>query len=272
MAINLPSVNDSKFQIADTTWEQLRNEITTLKQRIESGEELKPNDVKNVKLLARQVRDYGVSYRRAVTQRATEYKQILDKELAVLGYNQIEDYINQKKKEQNKAIEDRLSAKLANFNQIVSEELNATKSLQHSSLGNFVANDIATRFPNLNSGSINKEIKDWEPVKAVVRTTIQNADKQFSVYPVMEMLPSNAQGMQTLSAYLRTGDVEKINYLKDALRLDKPILQDMAIRKAVQTEEDLLGQISEVMKSDTDNTEKIKRIETLMRAFRSNQF
>lgn len=273
MVIKLPPVNNERFEIVDTTWERLRDEITRLKGRIETGDELKPQDVKEVKALARQVRDYGVSYRRAVTQTATQYKQMLDKTLAQLGYNQIEEYINQKKMEQNKAIEDRLTAKLDKFNQIVNEELASTKSLQNSSLNNFVSNEIATRFPNLNSGAVSKEIKDWEPVKSVVRTTIQKADAQFDKYPVMNMLPSNAQTMQTLAAYLRTGDVNKINYIKEALPLDKSYIQNMAVQKLVQTESDLVSQIKSVVDStEVDDHEKLTRIQTLMNAYRSNAF
>lgn len=273
MVIKLPPVNNERFEIVDTTWERLRDEITRLKGRIESGDELKPQDVKEVKALARQVRDYGVSYRRAVTQTATQYKQMLDKTLAQLGYNQIEEYINQKKMEQNQAIENRLTAKLDKFNQIVNEELVSTKSLQNSSLNNFVSNEIATRFPNLNSGAVSKEIKDWEPVKSVVRTTIQKADAQFDKYPVMNMLPSNAQTMQTLAAYLRTGDVSKINYIKEALPLDKSYIQNMAVQKLVQTESDLVSQIKSVVdNTEVDDHEKVTRIQTLMNAYRLNAF
>lgn len=273
MVIKLPPVNNERFEIVDTTWERLRDEITRLKGRIESGDELKPQDVKEVKALARQVRDYGVSYRRAVTQTATQYKQMLDKALAQLGYNQIEEYINQKKMEQSKAIENRLTAKLDKFNQIVNEELVATKSLQNSSLKNFVSNEIATRFPNLNSGAVSKEIKDWEPVKSVVRITIQKADAQFDKYPVMNMLPSNAQTMQTLAAYLRTGDVKKIDYIKEALPLDKSYIQNMAVQKLVQTESDLVTQIKSVVDdAKVNDREKVVRIQTLMNAFRANAF
>ena len=143
---------------------ELASEIQRIRTLISAGSEMKPEDFNKVKTLSKQVRDYGEQYRKAISTQATDYKSKLDEELTRLGYGEIETYLTTKRIEQQTAISNRLNTKLTKFNHIVAEELAKTKYLKASTLSSYVSNNLAKRFPKLNSGAESKEISNWAPI------------------------------------------------------------------------------------------------------------
>lgn len=260
----LPKINTTQYEVSDNTWHELSTEIQRVTALINDGAELEPNDVKNVRSLASAVRDYGVSYRQSISKAATNYKSLLDKELDRLGYGVIEKYVDDKRKEQNNAINDRLNAKLAKFNDIVTSEVDKTQYLKTSPIANYVANNLASRFPKLNSGAVSKEIAKWAPIESVIHMSVTAADKVFIDNPVLNQLPATSQSLRAVSQYLETGDVHAIDNIHDLLVADKPLLQRMVIQKTVKTSDDTIEQINNVMASNVDSDTKLEQIKMLI--------
>lgn len=261
----LPQINSAEYEVSSDMWTQLGNEITRVRGLIASGADLKPEDVQSVRNLAKQVREYGVSYRKAITGTANNYKTQLDQQLNALGYNEIEAYISMRRSQQQKEVSDRLNAKLTKFNEIVQESLASTQALKTSSIANFVANNLSHRFgAKLNSGAASQEIKNWAQVESVVHLTISKADEVLVQNPVMASLPANANSMRTVSRYLETGDVNQITAVGEQLRNDQPLLQRMVLQKRVGTDDEAIDMIQSVLNSDVSSDVKLERIKLVL--------
>lgn len=252
------------YLASSTVWSELVTETARLNKLIDSGAKLTPDDVKDVSRLAKTVKNYGVLYRRAVTKTATNYKDLLNQRLSAIGYDKIEDYVEARKREASNAREDRLNQKVDKFNQLVATELSKSKVLQNSSIARQVAPDLGRRFPKLNSGAKNKEIKDWEPVEAIVRLSILTADKAFIDHPTLKLLPNYAHSVSAINQYLATGDDSLIKGLDDKLKEDQDLLRKIAIKQKVKTDHDALSQIELVLKSSQDDHVKLTYIKRLI--------
>lgn len=264
-SLSVPALNDQTYEVSDNTWQALRAEILRLKALIQAGTELEPKDVKHVKALAKQVRDYGVLYRRAITTAANDYKNALDRELVNLGYGEIEAYIEGKRQEQQREISDRLSAKIGQFNDIVHNELAQTQMLKSSSIANYVGNNLLTRFPKINSGAASKQITNWNPIESVVHMSIAAADNVLVANPILQRMPATSKAMRSISDYLATGDVHKIENIHQDLMDDRPVIQRMALEPRVQTDEATVDEIQSVLNTaDIDAKTKLERIQLLL--------
>lgn len=260
----LPKLEESKYEVSPTIWEELTSEINRLTDLINGDNELVPDDVAKVTTLAKQVRNYGVTYRSQITKQATDYKKLLDAELDKLGYGVIEDYIAARNKEKKDKVNERLNNKLAKFNEIVKEALDNSTFVKTSSIANFVVNSLSSRFPKLNSGAESKEIANWEPVSSVVTMSINAVDAKMEQMPVILQLPATSQTMRAITQYLETGDVHLLENLNEKLEADTPILRQLVIKERVKTEESTVNEIESVLASDIDNKTKLERIQILM--------
>ena len=264
----VPVLNKSEYEVSNATWTALHDEIVRLTTLINAGTELEPADVNEVKALAKQVRNYGVSYRRAITTSATNYKNLLDQELNRLGYDVIERYIETKRTEQQMATSQRLSAKIMHFNGLVQTELSRTTVLKNSSIANNVGNDLLTRFPKVNSGAASKEINNWEPIKSVIRMSIMRADQVMAQYPILQQMPAAAKAMRSISEYLATGDVHKTENINDDLKADLPLLQRIALKPRVATDESTVQEIQNILNTeDIDAKVKLERVQLVLQVY-----
>lgn len=269
MSAQLPVINSGEYVISDTIWTELTEEIQRLRALIASDVDMDPSEVTKVKALAKQVRDYGVKYRREITTAATSYKNRLDEELKSVGYDVIETYIDQRKKEQQQLINTRLNNKLARFNDLVRTTVGKTNYLKQSPLANFVSNNLASRFPKLNSGAESKEITNWAPIESVVNMSVMAAEKVFEQYPILMQLPATSKSLRAISSYLETGDVHQTENIRERLEEDKPLLQRLAIERQVDSDDKAIDAIQGVLASSVDNKTKLSQIKTLLEVYQA---
>lgn len=260
----LPVINRVTYEVSDTKWAEFTAEIERVRSLIASGEELEPKDVAKAQTLANDVRNYAVIYRRDITNKATEYKNKLENELARLGYTEITDYVAQKRATQQQEINQRLNQKLTHFNSFVTSELNSTQHLRVSPIASYVANNLASRFPKLNSGAANREISDWSPIETVIHMTILTVENLFIQNPILDKLPASSKSLRAVSDYIGSGDSSKIENLRDILEQDTPILQRMVLKPRVATVDSTVNELSNVLNSDVDNKTKLARIQLLL--------
>lgn len=271
-SLSVPALNGQTYEVSDTTWQALRAEILRLTALIHAGTDLEPKDVKHVRALAKQVRDYGVLYRRAITTAANDYKSLLDEELTNLGYGEIETYVEGKRQEQQREISDRLNAKIGHFNDLVRNELAQTQMLKSSSIANYVGNNLLSRFPKINSGAASKQIDNWNPIESVVHMSITAADNVLVANPILQQMPATAKAMRSISDYLATGDVHKTENIHQDLMEDRPVIQRMALKPRVQTDESTVDEIQSVLNTaDIDAKTKLERIQLLLQVYNSTQ-
>lgn len=264
----IPALNKADYEVSDTTWTALRSEIVRLTTLINAGNELAPADVTNVKALAKQVRGYGVLYRRAITTSAAKYKQRLDQELANLGYDVIERYVDAKRVEQQNAISQRLTAKITHFNQLVQTELAKTQVLKNSALASYAGNNLLSRFPKVNSGALSKEITNWQPIASVIRVSLMRVDQLMLSQPALVQMPVTAQSLRALSDYLATGDIHKTEHLEEALKADLPILQQLALKPRVTSDESTVNEIKTILATpEIDAKTKLDRIQLVLQVY-----
>ena len=260
MTTLLPKIDNETYEVTTGIWETLEAEITKITTLIDSGDELQPDDVKNVQALAKQVREYGVGYRKAITSEATNYKNILDTKLEELGYGKVEAYVAEKRTIQNNAINKRLNDKLTKFNSIVNTKLASTTCLKTSSIQSYVVNNLASRFPKLNSGAESKEITNWKPLEAVISSTIDKVEAIMVENPIIASLPAHSQTMRTLSDYLTTGNEDSVTDIKAIIMMDKGLIQEVALKPRVATPDLTVAEIEGIINSDTTSEVKLARI------------
>lgn len=264
----LPELQQSQYEVSDSLWTEISSEITRLRGLINSGAELQPNDVKKVQSLAKQVRDYGTIYRREITTQASNYKSLLDNELEQLGYGVIENYVNTKRTEQHNETNQRLNAKLQHFNTIVRGALANTTYLKVSSIAQFVANSLISRFPKLNSGAISKEINNWTPIESVVTNIINEAETLFVSYPVLQQLPASSQSLRAVTKFLETGDSKVVADMNGILQKDRNLIQQLALYPRVETDAMTVNEIENIIKTENiDDATRLARMQIVLNVY-----
>lgn len=263
----LQPLDSQKYEIGDSIWTELTTEIQSIRQRLNDGAEMQPEDFTRVKTLSAQVKNYGEGYRKAITAQAKDYKAKLDKELADIGYGDIETYLATKRTEQQLAISTRLNNKLDTFNGLVLAELNTTTYLRTSAIVSMVANNLAKRFPKLNSGAESKEITNWAPITSVIHMSIAAVENVFVQYPIMTRLPAQSQTLRTIAQYLETGSAPLIENMKSILETDMDLLQRLALQERVKTNAATVSEIEGIMASNDTDELKIQHIKTILNVY-----
>lgn len=262
----LPAFDNSQYMVQSTVWNELTTETTRLNQLIDSGYALTPEDVKDVRALAKTVKDYGVLYRRAITKRATEYKNLLNTKLTEIGYDKIEQYVDIQKRKAAKERNDRLTDKLNTFSKLVDTCLAKTKAVRNSRFTSLVASNLAHRYPAINSGAKAKEIKDWSIIKLTIQNSLNAVDVVLLEYPILLDLPASSSSINTILSYLSTGNDDFLsdNVMHDAMIQDEELIRNIAVKKQITNDHDALDQISKILKNDMTESNKIKSIYRLL--------
>lgn len=258
---------DSDNFLADTTvWDELTTETARLNSLLDSGQNLSPEDIKDVSNLAKKVKNYGVLYRREVTKVAKNYKEFLNEQLTSIGYDKIEQYVESRKFEASNARRDRQNRKANKFNSLVNQELNNLTYLPKSSLRYSVVNALGSRFPKINSGAKNKEINDWKAIETVVNLTLSNIEKIMEKYPVIVKLPQISISIRNLTDYLKSGDENLItdDAIKLALKQDHDLILEIVVKNKYQTDKDVINGINDILGQKQDDHSKLTSIKRLI--------
>lgn len=264
--VALPEFDNSQYMVQSTVWNELTTETTRLNQLIDSGYALTPEDVKDVRALAKTVKDYGVLYRRAITKRATEYKNLLNTKLTEIGYDKIEQYVDIQKRKAAKERNDRLTDKLNTFSKLVDTCLAKTKAVRNSRFTSLVASNLAHRYPSINSGAKAKEIKDWSIIKLTIQNSLNAVDVVLLEYPILLDLPASSSSINTILSYLSTGNDDFLsdNVMHDAMIQDEELIRNIAVKKQITNDHDALDQISKILNNDMTESNKVKSIYRLL--------
>jgi hypothetical protein len=245
---------NTTYQIAPQLWDAITSEVNRLLPSIQSGEELTPDDVKEVRRLVGLVQNASKQYNKALTESYRNYKSILEQKLIEIGYGKIDEYITQKRKEQQTEISNRLTEKVNRFTNYVQSQIQETEHLKETQFVGAIPGQLMTLFPNVNSGAQTKEIKNWQPIEDIIREMIHYADTQIT--PIIKQIPSSSNIAQTFGKYFTTGDRTLIHpdNLKANLQLDQEWLREKMIAEQLTSEETLLQMISSIAAENTNDS------------------
>lgn len=255
----VPVVDLSEHTIANELWEALESEIRTVVTKIDSGEELAPEDVKRAQSLRRQVENHTTEFKRTMVLLQKGYQSEVAKRLHNIGYSRIETYVQDKRNEQTAEQNARLALKMETLTEIVQAVASETNLVKNTALAPGLNTLFTTRFPNVKSAAKTKDINDWEPYRQVIRAnlTLVDAFLMDERYADAWTYPIHSKTMQQITKYLRDGDVEHMTTMKEAYDADQSIREDIFLRENVTTKAQTIALIGELASGDTSNTNEI---------------
>ena len=269
----LPALDSSQYMADREVWNELTNETQRLGKLIDSegdGNELSPDEFKKVKELASNVREYVKKYRKSVTKQANVYKNRVEEELNAIGYDKIDNFMTERRAQHQKELSDRLSEQLGNFNQLVAAELSKTDYLKSSVLASQVSGILLKRFPKVNSGAKNNEVKKWKPIESVIHMSITSVDDVMKTQPIIAQLPPHSKTLRGLAVYLEAGNENQLTQVAEWLEEDKPLIQRLALKSRVETTEATLSEMEQVLMSNVDAETKLNRVRMLLSVYDAN--
>lgn len=259
----VPNINPTDHVVEMEVWQALEAEIKHVSNRIELGEDLQPEDVKNVQSLRKQVDDYVTSFNRSMRATQAEYKEAIAEKLDGLGYTVIENYVTEQRTKQKDIQNKRSTDKLNKLTEIINELVGETDVIKDTALASELLPAFYDRFPIIKSGAQSKNIQDWEPYKQVIKANLTMVDTflQDEKYLIARRLPINSKTMQQLLQYIRSGDIERLATMEDIFKSDRAILEDMLLRNNIKTHQDAIAMIKELTQRDEcDTTETLVNI------------
>ena len=253
-----------KYLVPDTTWQAIESEIISLRERIANNEDLTPQDVVKVQSLVKQVDEFGKGYAKQVNSTASKYKAYLSKKLEELHYSDISNYIAKRKRELEQQANARLAQKIEKLKEIINDELLLHPRLNSTGLKETMVNIFIGRFPKMNSGAISNEIKNWTPIKSVIKTQMDKVEEVLELNPAILYLPVYSQTFQSLSSYLKTGDNNILLALPEVVKNDSELLRNIVIKQKMTKTDDVLDLIQGVITSQESSDIKLDQIKKLI--------
>lgn len=237
------------YSVSAELWQRLEDEIKTVSARIKDGDDLMPDDVANVRKLKSQVDNYVTDFNKAMRGDMAKYKAMVEKMLTELGYDYIEQFIASKKQEQTRLQNARISAKMEGLKTISDGLLARTARLKDTALAKELLPAFTARFPNVQSGAKNKDIKDWMPYFAVVQRSITVMDAFFCdpKYADAALLPISSGTMRELLAYAKDGKEEHLASIKARFKEDQPLVHVERLKRSMASKTDAINRIQSVL-------------------------
>lgn len=261
-----PVPDAAEHTVSAEIWTALTNEINYVAKRIDDGEELTPEDVKKVRSLKNQVEQYLTTFNKAMRDAQTNYKSLIAKRLEILGYGKIENYIQIQKKKQTDEQNKRLVSKQTYLRQMLDVYIAETTYVKDTVLAGNLFPAFTQRFPNVNSSAKDKEIKNWGPYEAVVKTTLHILDTFFNdpIFKGSSLLPVTSATMQQLLKYVREGNLEYLSVMREIFAKDAEYLKTLELRNTIRTKEAAVQKILEIASSEATPDEKLDDIRRII--------
>lgn len=237
------------YSVSTELWQRLEEEIGIVSARIKNGDDLMPDDVANVRKLKSQVDSYVTDFNKAMRNDMAKYKAMVEKMLAELGYDYIEQFIAEKKQEQTRLQNARIAAKMEGLKTISDGLLGRTTRLKDTVMAKELLPAFTARFPNVQSGAKNKDIKDWMPYFSIIQRSITVMDAFFCdpAYADAVLLPLSSGTIRELLAYARDGKEEHLANVKIRFEEDQPMVRMEKLKQGIASKADAISRIRSVL-------------------------
>lgn len=261
----VPKAKD--YSVSADLWERLEEEIQNVADRIKNGDELVPEDVKNIKKLKKQVDTYLADFNHAMRDAQAKYKKMVDGRLNDLGFNDIESFIQKKRREQSDTQNSRIKYKMDCLKEISDSLLARTERLKDIPMANELLPAFTARFPKVQSGAKDKDITDWKPYFAVIHQTVMTIDTFFRdpKYEEAVLLPVHSGTIRELLAYARDGKKEHLTNVPVRFVEDRPLVEMEKLRQRLISKSAGIEHIKQILEDldDMDGlTDSVKQART----------
>lgn len=244
---SVPSPSD--YSVSSDLWAALESEIQKVSTHIKNGDELVPNDVANVRKLKTQVDSYVTAFVRAMNNAQSQYKKLVERKLVELGFNEIEDFVAKKRKEQSAIQDARIAEKMDNLKTISDGLLKQTERLKDVPMSKELLPAFTARFPKVQSGAKTNGIKDWAPYFAIMSRTVMVMDAFFKdpKYEDAVLLPLYSETIRELLAYAKDGKEEHLANVPVKFQQDQHLIREAKLKQSLNSKADGIEHIRQVL-------------------------
>lgn len=248
----VPSALD--YSVSSDLWERLESEISAVSARIEAGEELVPEDVVTVRKLKTQVDGYVTGFNKAMRDAMDSYKKMVARRLTELGFDNIEQFIAKKRREQSAEQDARIASKMEMLKTISDALIGHTARLKDMAVAKEMLPAFVARFPKVQSGAKSNDISDWKPYFNIMSHAVMVMDTFFGdpVYADASLLPIYSGTIRELLAYARDGKPEHLEAVKAKYQEDMPLIQKEKLKQSLKTKDDGLRHIRHILEDIQD--------------------
>lgn len=239
------------YSVSADLWHRLEDEIEAVSARIEAGDNLVPEDVENVRKLKTQVEGYVIDFNKAMRDAQGKYRKMVDRRLAELGFDKIEQFVTKKRQEQRELQDSRVAYKMDSLKEISDGLLERTEKLKDVPMSKELLPAFTARFPKVQSGAKNNDITDWMPYFAVISRTITIMDTFFRdpKYADAALLPLHSGTIRELLAYAKDGKEEHLANVKVKFQEDQPLIRVEKMKLALKSKADGIKHIQSVLEN-----------------------
>ena len=243
----VPAASD--YSVSAELWGRLEDEITVVSNRIKAGDNLVPEDVVNVRKLKSQVENYVTDFNKALRTAQSQYRTLVDRRLAELGYNEIEQFVATKRQEQTDTQNKRIAYKMGTLQTISDGLLERTVKLKDTLLAKELLPAFTARFPKVQSGAKNNDILDWKPYFTIMAHVVKVMDAFFCdpKYDDAVLLPIYSETLRELLAYARDGSEEHLANVKLRYQEDQSLIRNEKLKQQLRTKSDGVNHIRQVI-------------------------
>lgn len=248
----VPSAAD--YSVSADLWQRLEDEVSIVSQRIAAGDDLVPDDVANVQKLKRQVDNYVTGFNKAIRDASSNYRKLVDRRLAEIGFNTVEEFVQKKRQEQTAEQDKRIAYKMQMLKNISEQIILRTTILKDTPAAKELLPAFVARFPKVQSGAKSNEIKDWRPYFNIMAHAVSLMDTFFAdpQYEDAVMLPLYSTTIRELLAYVRDGNPGHLENLKEHYKNDQEYIRIEKMKQRLLTKEDGIKEIRKIL-DDIDN-------------------
>lgn len=242
------------YSVSIELWQQLEREIQHVSARIESGDNLMPDDVANVRKLKNQVDQYVTDFNKAMRTDMDKYRKMVNKMLTDIGYDNIEQFITKKQQEQSKIQNARIAYKMDSLKNILDGLLANTERLKDVPMAKELLPAFTARFPKVQSGAKNKDITDWKPYFSVMSRAITIMDAFFRdpKYDGADLLPIYSGTIRELLAFARDGKDEHLANVQVKFKDDQNFIRVEKLKQSLTSKTDAIERIRQLIKDLDD--------------------
>lgn len=260
------TTTQNEYEVSASLWETLSNEIQAVSTRIDTNEPLEPDDFAKVKALRTQVDEYVTAFNRQLQTAQKDYKEKVQTQLKLLGYDKIENYIAQQRASQTQEQNKRVSDKMQTLKDTLQQVVEQTTYIKQSCINANLLSLFINRFPKIKSGAKSNEIKNWEPYEQVIKTNLQMVETFLSDtdFPFAYRLPLHSKTMQQICTYIKTGELDTLRILRTMYQEDTPIIEDMYLRDNITTQAYALSLIQDILTESSSVEHKMATISRIM--------
>lgn len=248
----VPSASD--YSVSADLWQRLEDEVIAVSNRIAAGDDLVPDDVANVQKLKKQVDNYVTGFNKAIRDASSDYRKLVDRRLAEIGFNNIEEFVHKKRQEQTAEQNKRIAYKMEILKNISEQLIIRTKTLKDTSVAKELLPAFVARFPKVQSGAKTNAIDDWRPYFNIMAHAVSLMDAFFADPPYEDavMLPLYSTTIRELLAYARDGNPNHLENLKEHYKEDQEYIRIEKMKQRLLTKEDGIKEIQGILE-DIDN-------------------